>query len=320
MENKKVVRILSISGGGIRGLIPASFLAKMEEESGTAIWKMFDLIAGTSTGGILACILASESPMSASEAMSFYLTDGPKIFYRSFLRKLTSLWGSRSPKYSNKELLKALKKHMTHRALGEMMLVNTKTELLVPSYDLSRESPYFFKTSKARKGPAEDFRLWEVAAATSSAPTYFPPFQQSPDRCFIDGGVFANNPVMCAFAEAYRLWPGAESYVVISVGTGSSVSFNIKKLKRRGLLTWALPLLDAIFDGSEDTAAYQVSRMVDSTGSSHFLNLMPKISKDNAALDNTSDNNLRQLMHIGTELYLNSAFYIREVSQLLLKE
>src|SRR5215218_10185519 len=165
------MRVLAIDGGGIRGLIPALVLTELERRAGRRIFEMFDLIAGTSTGGILACALCAPDPLPASELVALYEEEGPKIFDRSLFQRIKSAEGLLDEKYDSAALDRALTRFLADKRLSE-----TTPDLIVPSYDTAAPGPYFFKSRKARESPAQDdFPLSVVARATSAAPTYFEP-------------------------------------------------------------------------------------------------------------------------------------------------
>src|SRR5215218_831037 len=190
------MRVLSIDGGGIRGLIPAIVLTELERRAGRRVWELFDLIAGTSTGGILACALCAPEALPASELVKLYEDEGPDIFSRSLFQRIRSADGLLDEKYDDAALDRALE-----RFLGTKRLAEARPDLIVPSYDTALPGPYFFKTSKAKETPqTDDFRLSTVARATSAAPTYFEPVGDR-EKALLDGGVFATNPAMCALAE-----------------------------------------------------------------------------------------------------------------------
>jgi uncharacterized protein len=136
-------------------------------------------------------------------------------------------------------------------------------------------APYFFKTWKAKgtsieagDKPAElDFRLRDVARATSAAPTYFPPalIQNRVGQSFgmIDGGVFPNNPAMCTLVSAYKLFPQANGFMLVSLGTRSlQRPIPYDEAKNWGLVDWARPTLNILFDGNADTASYEVGQIL----------------------------------------------------------
>src|SRR5215210_8012270 len=167
------MRVLAIDGGGIRGLIPALVLTELERRSGRQIFEMFDLIAGTSTGGILACALCAPDPLPASEVVGLYEEEGPNIFDRSLFQRIRTAEGLLDEKYDDAALERALDRFLGHKRLSE-----ARPDLLVPAYDTALPGPYLFKTSKARETPdTDDFPLSVVAHATSAAPTYFEPLE-----------------------------------------------------------------------------------------------------------------------------------------------
>src|SRR3954471_20511697 len=240
------MRVLSIDGGGIRGLIPAIVLTELERRSGRRVWELFDLIAGTSTGGILACALCAPEALPASEVVKLYEDQGPDIFSRSLFQRIRSADGLLDEKYDDAALDSALE-----RFLHDKLLSQTRPNLIVPSYDTNEPGPYFFKTTDAMASPDDDFPLNVVARATSAAPTYFEPVE-SGDRALVDGGVFATNPAMCALAEALNT-VSAKEVVLLSLGTGERTHRrDFDEIKDWGLARWARPILDVVFDGVSD--------------------------------------------------------------------
>src|SRR4051794_26854596 len=164
------MRVLSIDGGGIRGLIPALVLAEIEQRTGRRVAELFDLVAGTSTGGILACALtrpgADGKPRyTAAELTELYITEGPKIFHHTLLHTVESAAGVFDEKYENSGL-----RHALDHYLGATMLGETLVPIFVTAYDIENRRAFFFRT-----GGEWDYRLADVALATSSAPTYFEP-------------------------------------------------------------------------------------------------------------------------------------------------
>ena len=157
-------RVLAIDGGGIRGLIPALVLDRIEQRVGRPIAECFDLIAGTSTGGILAvglsCAGDDRPRWSAADLVALYETEGPRIFDRSLVKTLTSVFGIEDEKYSRENLEEPL-----DRYLGAARLRDALTELLVPAYETERRFPYFFRRTAARADPAHDFAVSDVASA-----------------------------------------------------------------------------------------------------------------------------------------------------------
>jgi patatin-like phospholipase/acyl hydrolase len=287
------VRVLAIDGGGIRGLIPALLLAELEERAGQPVFELFDLMAGTSTGGILVCALAGPDPLPAAEVAAIYEEEGPRIFDRSVFQRVRSADGLLDEKYDAAALDRALE-----RFLADKRLSGTQPELLVPTYDTAGPGPYLFKTSNARANAAEDAPLSEVARATSSAPTYFEPLELGP-RALIDGGVFAVNPAMSAFAEALRMQSGDE-VTLLSLGTGERTrKRSFEEIKDWGLVEWARPILDVVFDGSSDAVDYQLRHALEDGRYWRFQTELTRASDD---LDDASEENLRLLREQAEEL------------------
>ena len=192
------ISVLSIDGGGIRGMIPAAFLNRLEQRTGHRVSDLFDYVAGTSTGGTLALGLGANrpgcnSPYTAEQLVRLYKTEGRRIFSRSLLHfalALDNLNGPRFPEYGVDEVLK--------RYFGDTRLKDARTNVVVTAYAIEKRRPFFFRSWQA-KAPAtrrtHDFPVWEVARSTSAAPTFFPPFKATAadgkSYALIDGGVYA---------------------------------------------------------------------------------------------------------------------------------
>jgi patatin-like phospholipase/acyl hydrolase len=296
------LRVLAIDGGGIRGLIPALVLTEMERRAGRRVFEMFDLIAGTSTGGILACALCAPDPLPASELVALYEDEGPKIFDRSLFQRIKSADGLLDEKYDDDALDRALERFLGHKRLRD-----TRPNLIVPAYDTALPGPYFFKTTKARATPeSDDFALSVVARATSAAPTYFEPLEVG-ERSLLDGGVFAVNPAMSAFAEVLKE-VDARDVVLLSLGTGQHTrrrSFD--EIKDWGVARWARPILEVVFDGVSDAVDYQLDHVL---GGERYWRLQTELTLASDDLDDASEDNLAKLRGHADEL-------IREQSAVL---
>jgi patatin-like phospholipase/acyl hydrolase len=279
------MRVLSIDGGGIRGIIPALVLAEVEQRSGKRVWELFDLIAGTSTGGILACALCAPDPLPALQLVALYEEEGPKIFDRTLWQRIRSANGLLDEKYDAAALDRALERFLSDKRLAE-----TKPDLLVPAYNMGDPGPYFFKSRKARE-EGEDFPLSEVARATSAAPTYFEPLDLA-GQALVDGGVFAANPAMCAFAEVMRFQPTAD-VLLLSLGTGQRTrKRRFADVKDWGLIEWAKPILDVVFDGVSDAVDYQLQHSLDE---GKYWRLQVELTNANDDMDDASTHNLAEL-------------------------
>jgi patatin-like phospholipase/acyl hydrolase len=275
------MKVLAIDGGGIRGLIPALVLAEIETRTGRPISSLFDLVAGTSTGAIIACALTRPQPMPASQVAAIYEDEGPQIFDASLLKKVTSLGGVIDERYDARELVNSLERH-----LGETRLPDAVTGVLVTTYDLQARDALVLRRE-------DDLRMVDAAHASSAAPTYFEPLRLGA-RTLIDGGVFAINPAVLAYAEA-----GADVDVLASVGTGQLTRpLPYDEVKGWGQLQWAKPIIDVVFDGSADAVDTVLGRLLDD----RYIRLQTRLDEASDDLDDASEANLAALRHEAEQL------------------
>ncbi len=292
------MRVLAIDGGGIRGIIPALVLAEVERISGRRVHELFDLIAGTSTGGILACALTTPEPRSAADLVDLYRTEGPTIFRRSLWHRIASGEGLLEEKHDDAGLNAALAKY-----LGDATLDQALTRILLTAYDLEAREPFFFKSWRTDE-PGRNFTMTAAARATAAAPTYFEPSHSrpldgSPPLALVDGGVFATNPSMCAFAEAQRLEPGSRT-LLLSLGTGEMTQpIPGDKARGWGLVEWVRPVIDVVFDGVADTVHYQLGHLL---ADGDYTRLQVVLDRASDALDDASARNLALLEEQANEL------------------
>lgn len=287
------MRVLAIDGGGIRGLIPALVLAEIERRAGRRAHELFDLIAGTSTGGIIAAALARPDPIAAADLAALYEQEGPKIFHRSLLKRIESVEGNIDERYSDSGLNAALQTF-----LGDARLSSVRPDVLITAYDIERRTAFFFRSARARSDPASDFTLAAAARATSAAPTYFEPALVKDvagrrSYALVDGGVFAVNPSMCAYAELARAGRAPEISVLCSLGTGSHTRpIEYDDAKGWGRLQWAAPIIDVVFDGVADTIEFETAQLLPPPRSLRFQTELRDASDD---LDDASASNLAAL-------------------------
>jgi uncharacterized protein len=304
-------RILAIDGGGIRGVIPATLLTEIERRTGRPVAELFDLVGGTSTGGILALGLTKPGPdgtpaYPARALLELYETQGRTIFSRDPWHRITALGNLLEEKWPARGIERVL-----DRYFGDTRVSEALTEVLVTSYDIERRGPYFFKRSKAREEPAErDWPMRLAARATSAAPTYFEPAKLesaglTESVALIDGGVFANNPAMCAYAEAVTLWPDETEFLVLSLGTGELVRpIPYEQAKSWGLARWAQPILGVVFDGVSDTVDYQLQQLCNDARASvdAYTRLQVTLTEGNDDMDDASRTNVAALKRLAGRL------------------
>ena len=216
---------LSISGGGLRGIVAARYAMEIEERNPGVHW---DLIGGTSTGAIIALALGAPVPMKAKDLLSWYLNEGPKIF-RSFFGVAGQVFDS---KYSASPLYQSLQK-----VIGCHYMRLNSTLVTCATVEADHIRPVWLDNGSA------NWQAWEVAAASSSAETYFPAFKKDGSR-YIDGGNFANCPARHVAFTAKRLWPN-EEVTLVHLGTGNE--YDPQPAPDGGILAWARTLPTDMF-------------------------------------------------------------------------
>ncbi len=302
-------RILSIDGGGIRGIIPALILAHLEKRLNKRTAELFNMMAGTSTGGILALGLSkpdrSGSPaLTASNLVSLYTSRGKEVFPRSLWKRATSFSGLSDEIYASTGLESVLRDY-----LGGVKLSEAMVDLLIPAYDIERRNAVFFKSHRAKVDPERDYWMSHIARATSAAPTYFEPANISNalktyQTYLIDGGVFANNPASCAMAEAQVVYPEATDIILVSLGTGELTRrIPYDDAKNWGKIGWMRPMLDVMFDGVADTVHYQMQMLMPpKDGSPRYFRFQVILDEGNDDMDDASSTNIRALTYKAEKL------------------
>lgn len=298
-------RVLCVDGGGIRGLMPATFLERLERHYDERVARMFDMIAGTSTGGLIALFLSVPGQRnrdypahSAQQLRILYQEHADTIFPARWMQGARSLW---SPRHRVDGL-----RHIVTDRLRDWTINQCVTHAVVPAFDRSTGEDAVFKT-----GHVVDWLCRDVALATSAAPTYFPAHEaRSEGReshgSFIDGGVWANNPALCAYAEAKRKWPG-EKIRILSLGTGRRNRRNLGP-ESGGLLQWAPALADLFMDSGERGIDYQIRTLTHSLGD-EYVRIQQDVPAD-LGMDVTDDQHLSLLVSLGHQMaddYLRSA-------------
>ncbi|WP_265032662.1 patatin-like phospholipase family protein [Wolbachia endosymbiont (group A) of Sicus ferrugineus] len=276
--------ILSVDGGGIRGIIPAIILAEIEKRAKKPIAEIFDLMAGTSTGGIVAAGLCTQK-YSANDLVELYEKYGPYIFESSFWRRSIASWLN-GAQYSYKNIEFILDKYF-----GKSTIADVSSNLLLTSYDIHNNCPFFFKSWREDRN---FIKLKDALRATTAAPTYFIPKRlkiNQTDRVLVDGGVFANNPSACAYASGKRLFPN-DDIVLVSIGTGRT-NRSIKYANSRifGRIGWIKPLLHVMFASSLDAINYQLDQVI----GDKYIRIQSQLKVASAEMDNITFKNIKYL-------------------------
>jgi patatin-like phospholipase/acyl hydrolase len=281
-SSKQKIRILSIDGGGIRGVIPAVVMEYVEEKlielSGNPdarIADYFDLFVGTSTGGILSCfyltpdIQTGRPKYRAAQATEFYSRHGYGIFNESKRSK----WGGLRQIFDATAYDARRFEAVLNDTFGEVRFSQLLRRCVITTYDIHKQSAFFFN-SREPEHKKRDFLLREAVRSTAAAPTYFPPARikniiTGEELLAVDGGVFANNPALCAYAEARHTdfgqlkFPETSDMLVLSLGTGGgNLDFgHTGDIHGWGAIRWAKAAPDIMMDGSVDTVEFQMKQL-----------------------------------------------------------
>ncbi|MCL2931399.1 MAG: patatin-like phospholipase family protein [Trichodesmium sp. MAG_R03] len=333
-------RILCLDGGGIRGVMTARILQKIEQQLGSPLKKHFDLIAGTSTGSTLAVGIGLEK--SPKELLNLYMEKGLQIFpYQSLFspKRLPIIfkYGFFGPKFSNKGLMAILQEQCGEKTFPDITPDPNKLmdslKILIPSYDTISRSPVIFKSWCHDHWYAK-VPLWEICLSSTSAPSYFPAHRIEQDGriySLIDGGVCAQNPAACAVAEAIKLLGKysdtsignfIEQIKVISIGTGDP-AFPIpwEKVQSWGRFQWALRIADVLMDAPTDIHRYVAEQIISGAESDSELRyirlqLRLPLKKPLLAMDDARQANIEAVLK-ETDAYINQVKVQKKLEKLL---
>lgn len=310
-------RILSIDGGGVRGIIAGQVIVALEQklknqtgDQDARIADYFDLIAGTSTGGILTCIYLCPDTATpprpkwlAEQAVDFYLAEAGRVFDVSPWQWLRSLGGILDEKYNANAIEEVFQQYFGNVTLGQLL-----KPCLITAYDIeARHAKFFTEPTTADK----DYLVKDVLRATSAVPAHFEVANiESLAHVrypLIDGGVFANNPTLCAYAEARAKFPGnpaAQNMAILSIGTGwNYISYDYARAKGWGYIEWLRPLFDIMSSGVSETVHYQLVQLFDAAGTpTQYLRVDSDIQNASLAFDDASTDNLQLLKQEGINI------------------
>lgn len=293
-----VKRVLSIDGGGIRGIIPAMVIAHLEQQTRKRACELFDLIVGTSTGGILALGLslqneAGQPLLAAKRMVALYERHGAEIFEQSLWRKLRTVGGIFEEAYSHEALEAVLKHYFGDRTLSECGI-----PAMVTSYDIQNRRTVFMKSWHADHAA---LLCSDAARATSAAPTYFEPANlqwAEKSRTLIDGGVYMNSPAVSAYAEARKLFPN-EPIAMLSLGTGELTRpIPYEEARTWGSALWVMSVLDCMFDGAAKAADHQMRLFL----GEEYQRLQATLTYASDDMDDASKGNIRNLKQTAREM------------------
>lgn len=280
-------RVLSLDGGGVRGIIQAYILCQIEKESERKLYQLFDLIVGTSTGALIALLIGSE--LTGDQILEIYLKESKTIFDEMPF----SLNGMLRPRFDNSKF-----KKLAEKKFDGKMLYQLKTKVVCPAYCLDYGRPVLYRSFD----PATQTTLCsEVAVAAAAAPTYFPPSKIGKLN-MVDGGVFMNNPAAEAAATAFELFDN--DFKLISIGNGvTPVCVAGLAHKNTGYVFWKDHILNIMFDGVSDLADDQCSRIL----GDKFIKINGILPGSiNSDLSDHSNININRLIAFADDLWLQN--------------
>lgn len=341
----KKIRILSLDGGGIRGIVSGVILKYIEEQlqkldnPNAKIGDYFDLVAGSSTGGLLAALIlfpdnAKRAKFSVETALDLYAKKGNTIFNVGFWDHLINPFGLFNEKISQSNLEKQLEE-----IFGDLQLKSLIKPCLITSYDINSRKAKFFCSHEAHN-VLENFYMKDVCRATSAAPTYFEPAKikslYGQEFTLIDGGVYANNPALCAYAEARKVpfskvlhddnktdYPDINDMIMISVGTGQVLKpYHFKEFENAGKIKWISPLIDILLSSNAETVDYHLTKMYETLGprnQRNYYRLMPDLKNASPEMDDTSKKNIFELLQSGLFFVDQNRETLNEIAKKLIK-
>jgi patatin-like phospholipase/acyl hydrolase len=340
------IRVLSIDGGGVRGIIPARLLVELEKLAGKPVTELFDVIAGTSTGGIIALLLAhpgapGAAPLEAAGVLELYHTEMLRIFPPLEVKDWRDWWDEQQGHaafsqrfgaalmphhYGNARYLPTGLEDALGRMLGDALLGDATVDVVIPAYDMRGRRPVLFRSAEARAGREPNLAMKIVARATSAAPTYFPPLRlagepgDGAERVLVDGGLVANNPVTLAYFDAIERSVGERDAVIVSLGTGlpPAESDTYEEIWSRTWASLAMGLLAVVFDGTSELSSELIKRMIDGSSANHrYWRFQTELRGCSARLDDASPENAAKLFAIADALVAEQHDELRRVAQAL---
>lgn len=307
----RTIKILSIDGGGIRGILPATLLTELEhriqistKNDSARLADYFDFFAGTSTGGMLSCLYLAPDDKDTKRAK--YSANHAPEFYFSYANNAFNPWeqkkiGESFHKYSPAGLDNQLK--LIFKGLKFSQLLKP---CLVTSYNLNKLEPCLFLSDKAVKSQAADYLVKDILLATSALPGIFPPAHISSltgvGASFIDGSIFAHNPAFYAYIQAKKIFPNASNFLVLSLGTGhvSSLSSGLE-ISSNSDKNWARLLAELSFGDFTDATDVQFAESFGDKSPSNYIRLQPSLEGLNFQPDDVTSSNMEALYDRGQD-------------------
>ena len=332
LKNLYMKTILSIDGGGIRGILPARILQEMrrrldEHGDNRPFHEMFDLIAGTSTGALIALGLVSidkegRERFSASDIVDLYKIRGKEIFPPTAMHSLRTAIQAFRYKYSPE-----IYERLLYDFFGDTTIQDAATNLIITSFDTEAMEPHCIKKRDKHKDAYADHNYYmrDAARASSAAPTFFPPARISPiglgDKKYslIDGAVFANNPAGLAYVEAQKIFPEEKEFVILSLGTGDfKQGYSYEEVHAWGYMEWVNPMknfpIGSIMAAGQSEAVNHQLRRISNV---KFFRINIEISGSGFSIDDAGQKNMQSLLGYADQMIKQHDSEISAVCRLL---
>ena len=326
--------ILSIDGGGIRGIIPAIILTDLKKRlrdrgKKKPIADYFELVAGTSTGGIIAAGLTapkdpkdkkSKPAFEPEELVELYETHGQDIFSRSVFSRIRDFFSDPRSVTQERYDASTLTGLLVDK-LGNCLVSQARTKVVITAYDIEARCAVFMTNCVSSEGGrSDDYRFWEACRATSAAPTFFEPARVrrmiatadggivEQHQTLIDGGVFANDPSMAAFTEATKQGIAARDICMMSIGTGyQNRPYSYDETKNWGPLSWispsrGSPIISILMQGQSSATAYQMDKLLNVDGKTRYFRFDAQLEVGKDELDDASASNILALKNVARQI------------------
>jgi len=327
--------ILSLDGGGVRGIIPAAILSYIESEiirlTNDPQARLVDhlhFVAGTSTGSIIGAMINTNDKKQLSHIVKLYSDLSSKVFKRSFKDKLFSLWGLIGPLYDSKHIEKELVK-----IFGDIKMKDLSIPCAFTGYDMCTRKPTIY-TNSDDKSKYNDYKVRDIVRGSTSIPEFFKPAHfivNGESNTVIDGGVFANNPAMIAYIEAGKTKSILKKFkklspkntLLLSFGTGQAklVNYKYNNVKKWGMTKWLIPILNILLQAINEVTNYEMTLIYESNKSNqNFIRINPPIILGNSSATDASKENLNHLLLDAQHYINNNKEYLTNIAKQIIKQ
>ncbi|WP_299810058.1 patatin-like phospholipase family protein [uncultured Roseibium sp.] len=334
--------ILSIDGGGMRGLVPLRILEALESRLihrgiMAPMHKVFDLMAGTASGGLITAGLCAPRPGSSageaaatiSELRCFFEREAREIFTHSIsdrlARAVTQPLGLFDETYDARPLEKLLKERF-----GWTSMASGLTKLVLTAYDIEQRRAVFLTNGlEENGGRTDDYYFWQAVRATTATPSYFEParvenLSRKREEALVGGDVCMNDPAIAAYLEARKIGWASDELVILSLGSGRSAerSFAYKDATGWGSLGWmqpsrGAPLLSILSDGQSQTTSYQARQLFAEMPGVTYHRLDAALPPEAEAMDNARPGNIIALNGAADRVIRDNTVLLDEIAELM---